>query len=71
MARVAKKIKPAKDSKYVNLRTGLMCDPNDVALLEAIRQALSLERGGPVTLSETVRDAIRFRAKKRGIEIAG
>lgn len=69
MARIARKVKPAKESRYINLRAGLVCDGTDVALLEAIRQALALERGGPVTISETIRDAIRFRAKKRGISV--
>ena len=69
MARIAKKVKPAKASKYINIRAGVVFDENDVGLLDGLRQALALERGGPVSISETVRDAIRFRAKRRGISV--
>jgi len=66
MAKVAKKL-PAP--RYVSLRTGVQFAPTDVLIIEELRQALALERGGPVTLSETIRDALRFRAKRRGISI--
>lgn len=69
MAKVARKVKPAKASKYINIRAGVVFDENDVGLLGGLRQALALERGGPVTISETVREAIRFRAKRRGISV--
>ena len=66
MAKVAKKL-PAP--KYISLRSGVKFAPSDVLMIEGLRQALALERGGPVTLSETIRDAIRFRAKRRGISV--
>ena len=66
MAKVAKKL-PAP--KYISLRSGVKFAPTDVLMIEELRQALALERDGPVTLSETIRDALRFRARKRGIKI--
>jgi hypothetical protein len=70
MARVTKKVKAAKKPQYINFRTGATISPEDAGLLIGLRQALALERGGAVTVSDTIREAIRFRAKKRGIELA-
>jgi hypothetical protein len=46
-------------------RIGLYLEPQDAALLADLQAALGAERGGTVTLNETVREAIRFRAMLR------
>lgn len=46
-------------------RIGLYLEPQDAALLAELQSALGAERGGTVTLNETMREAIRYRACAR------
>lgn len=46
-------------------RIGLYLEPQDAALLADLQSALAAERGGTVTLNETMREAIRYRANSR------
>lgn len=46
-------------------RIGLYLEPQDAALLAELQSALGAERGGTVTLNETMREAIRYRAATR------
>ncbi len=66
MAKVARKSK----QEFFKMRTALHLPASDVELLEKLRIKLCLERGGPVSVSETIRDAIRFSAKKRGLDVS-
>ncbi len=46
-------------------RIGLYLEPQDFVALLELQKALGAERGGTVTINETVREAIRYRANVR------
>ncbi len=48
-----------------HFRTGFRFVKSDMDALKKLQRQLSGERGGPVTLSEVVRDAIRYRLTAR------
>lgn len=67
MAKTAHKTKSNNGRKPGSYRSGIVFNSGDKEVLDQLVTALSEERGGPVNISETIRDAVRFRAKKRGI----